>query len=136
MYSGTYNNRNNETYWEIQKEKKRGKVVEMKKASSVTMNVLTKTSTLFKSIYTNYQENWSLYNINNKKSVFYPSEICNQFSHIHLSITKILTVKIGVFSCTNKHTHAHTPTVLHGSSVPMKLIKFQILFKNTHFFLG
>lgn len=65
MFSGTYNNRNNETYWEIQKEKEKiGKVVEMKKASSVTMNVLTKTSTLFKSIYTNYQENWSLYNIN------------------------------------------------------------------------
>lgn len=38
-------------------KEKIGKVVEMKKASSVTMNVLTKTSTLFKSIYTNYQEN-------------------------------------------------------------------------------
>lgn len=31
------------------------------------MNECIKTSTLLKSIYTNYQENRSLYNINNKK---------------------------------------------------------------------
>lgn len=86
-----------------------------KKVPSVTMNVLIKTSTLFKSIKTNYQENFSRKLIF-KIKVFYPSEIFNQFSLIHESITHILTVKI-VFFPAQTSTRTHAPTVLHGSII-------------------
>lgn len=106
-----------------------------KKVPSVTMNVLIKTSTLFKSIKTNYQENFSRKLIF-KIKVFYPSEIFNQFSLIHESITHILTVKI-VFFPAQTSTRTHAPTVLHGSLVRMRLITIpNIVSKNAHCLSG
>lgn len=113
MYSGTYINRNNETYWDIQRKKKKlGKVVEMKKVSSVTMNVLTKTSTLFKSMYTNYQENWSLYNTNNKK-VF--SVLLKFFINLALFIE--VKPKFWLLDwCLLLHKQAHTRTHTYSTT--------------------